>query len=318
MTEFIPFLGFILAALFLALWFLGRKKASDHLALLEDAATKYQLAQKKISDLEGKSSGSKKVHDKYQLQIKKLEKELESTRIALAEKEEEQAVAVSEKDVSLTHLERQIDHLTEENQAITAQLAAAVSEKKQQADELKRMQNEGAKMSSSELEAMQARYSEIQKELQKGLKANKNLKKSNDRLREILKKVDPSETKKLKARQRSQEQLFRSIKNLREMADERNQNWETAIRLLAAHVLGHQDLQLDEPIGPLLGAALEKIGSTLVIDEHTVGDVSSTPDNSSAEGEIEPSQDTTSETITSAPAPESNLDATRNQESSTS
>ncbi len=52
------------------------------------------------------------------------------------------------------------------------------------------------------------------------------------------------------------------------MHDERNENWESALRYFAAHILGKKFETVQAAgIGALVGEALEKIGATLVNDD---------------------------------------------------
>ena len=66
------------------------------------------------------------------------------------------------------------------------------------------------------------------------------------------------------------EQLFHSMKSLRDMSDERNRNWESALQTLATWILSSSpvakpnDPILSQPVGPLVGEALQRIGGSLL------------------------------------------------------
>ena len=93
-----------------------------------------------------------------------------------------------------------------------------------------------------------------------------------EKAREVLSKVKPGELKRFKVKSTRMEQLYTSMKGLREMAEERNHNWETALRLMSSHITG-KTLAEGESTAPLVGEALEKLGVVLMTDEHTeVGD----------------------------------------------
>lgn len=66
-----------------------------------------------------------------------------------------------------------------------------------------------------------------------------------------------------------------SMKGLREMADERNKNWEVALAKLSKWILRNSDSKLAKSdntnIGPMVGEALEIIGAKLVHDEFAAG-----------------------------------------------
>ncbi len=84
---------------------------------------------------------------------------------------------------------------------------------------------------------------------------------------------DPKELEATRRRASHNEQLYLSMKSLREMADERNKNWETALKKLAnwiltsSHLAQPKDPALQQSIGPLVGEALERIGGALVDGE---------------------------------------------------
>ena len=63
------------------------------------------------------------------------------------------------------------------------------------------------------------------------------------------------------------------MKSLRDMADERNKNWESALRALSTWILTTGPLAkpndpiLTESIGPIVGEALQRIGGRLISDD---------------------------------------------------
>ncbi len=88
------------------------------------------------------------------------------------------------------------------------------------------------------------------------------------------KDADPIELKKLKRKIAQYDRLYASMKGLREMSEERNRNWEVALRKLSAWVLesrgksyGNSDLSPQAPIGPLVAKAMQSIGAQL-LDEN--------------------------------------------------
>lgn len=158
-----------------------------------------------------------------------------------------------------------LDHLQEENTVLKQQLGDAVREKQDFAQRLKaqatsEVNRQQVEQKSEELAKMRANLSEA-------VTTAKKLKASNEKIKGILRKVDPKETKKYKQKSSQYEQLYTSMKSLREMAEERNENWETALRKLSMHVLGEGKYTESSPIGELVGEALERIGTRLVEDD---------------------------------------------------
>jgi hypothetical protein len=74
----------------------------------------------------------------------------------------------------------------------------------------------------------------------------------------------------LRRRSTHNETLFHSMRGLREMSDERSQNWEVALKKMATWILTSSPLALpndpvlSQSIGPVVGEALSRIGSSLV------------------------------------------------------
>lgn len=86
----------------------------------------------------------------------------------------------------------------------------------------------------------------------------------------VVPEADPKELADLKRRLEHAEHLYVSMKGRREMADERNQNWEKALRLLAGSILkegGDPRTLQQKNVGQIVGAALEKIGARLIEDD---------------------------------------------------
>ena len=107
------------------------------------------------------------------------------------------------------------------------------------------------------------------------------------KIRSILHKVKPGDLKKYKQKATSLDQLYNSMKGLREMADARSKNWQTALSALSSHITGKK-ADTYASFGELVGEALEKIGAVLVKDEHTVeGAKVAEPENESTQTELD-------------------------------
>ena len=74
----------------------------------------------------------------------------------------------------------------------------------------------------------------------------------------------------LRRRSTQNETLFHSMRGLRDMSDERSQNWEIALKKMATWILTSSPVAIpNDPIlslsiGPVVGEALARIGSSLV------------------------------------------------------
>ncbi len=84
--------------------------------------------------------------------------------------------------------------------------------------------------------------------------------------------VDPVEIKKIRRKIAQYDRLYNSMKGLREMTEERNRNYEVALRKLSTWILsgtqgaGRGGTRVPDGIGPLVGRALEVIGAQLIDD----------------------------------------------------
>ena len=77
------------------------------------------------------------------------------------------------------------------------------------------------------------------------------------------------------------------MKGLRDMADARSRNWQTALSALSTHITGKKADSYDS-FGELVGEALEKVGAVLVKDEHTIeGAKLAEPESESSKRELE-------------------------------
>lgn len=158
-----------------------------------------------------------------------------------------------------------LDHLHEENAVLKQQLGDAIREKQEFSQKLKSA--DASAVNKKQVDQKDEELQKVKANLTEAVTVAKKLKASNDKIKGILRKVDPKETKKYKQKSNQYEQLYNSMKSLREMAEERNENWETALRKLSLHILGTKNYSESSPIGELVGEALEKIGTRLVEDD---------------------------------------------------
>ncbi|MFW7377818.1 MAG: hypothetical protein ACOH5I_03280 [Oligoflexus sp.] len=279
MIDFVPYLGFILALVFAFYAFMSRKQVLDVRALLVDAGVKSQQQRERLKQAENQATQSQKQLSQVNEQLKKLEKKSADARVRQEQLEKELQQARSQTEDQVQLVRRQLEHQTEQNQVLTAQLSEAIREKKQIQEQATQLEKNLEKQSSSITQELEAKLAVAQENYKTLKNEHKRSLQKLNKLQSLLKTVDPAETKRLKARLSRTEQLYKSMKGLREMAEERNQNWETAIRLLAAHITNKSVMDHKEPIGPILGEALQKIGSSLEVNA---------PDSFAHDGEQEP------------------------------
>ena len=254
--------------------FLGRRAANLQ-NLLQDAGNRFK---------EGRISWQKLLNEKEK-QEEQLRQEihgrrkLEEAHAQLRNHLARQAAELQELQAGQEEEKRRLilrtEHLQEEGEVLKAQLAETTREKeaalreatssvKADRDRLTRDFRQKEESLNNQGQSLQGRVKELENE-------RRRLDKRVDKLSGILKKVDPGQIRTARVRARRMEQLYNSMKGLREMAEERNENWEVALRSMAGHILGRQPGK--DPIGSLVGEALEKIGVTLVSgDQHLISD----------------------------------------------
>lgn len=83
------------------------------------------------------------------------------------------------------------------------------------------------------------------------------------------KQGDPDEMRKLRRKIAQYDRLYGSMRGLKEMTEERNRNWEVALRKLSVHILSERGLkehEIPKTIGPIVAEALQAIGTQLIDD----------------------------------------------------
>lgn len=160
-------------------------------------------------------------------------------------------------------LEAQKGHLERELQKLRIEYENVCLEKKDLSIKLADIEAKHQVQSTAAQSTFDEKLAAISNEL--------NLSKKNfSKLEKKFKEVDPAEVRRVKRRIHDYERLYNSMKGLREMADERNRNWETALNKLSHWILTEgvkqKPEQVPEEIGPLVGMALQAVGSQLIDD----------------------------------------------------
>jgi chromosome segregation ATPase len=266
MLDIIPMLLAVISVILLVYATLTRKRWLEAKALLADTMIRFESVQQQNKKSDGSIQANKEQSDKLKAQFQKAEKQLDESRQKLNEKSLEAIRVKTEADELLKKSERSREHLLEQVQVLTQQLSEAVKDKKAAMDELNKAQRDIEIRAQQAAEGNRQQNSEVQAQLQSMRREKQALQTQFEKLKSESGLVKPEELKRWQLKVARLEQLYASMKGLREMAEERNQNWETALRLFAAHVL-NQPADSDTGIGLLVGEALEKIGATLVIDD---------------------------------------------------
>ena len=265
--ELLHTLSALIAVIGFAAAVIARRRSTELQALLINASNRYEQLKSTNTRNEQGLKDQKDNKEKNKKKILKFEKALTEARAQLAAQENTAAEEKESLEIKLKRVQLNNDHLKEETTALVNQLKEAQSNKKQAISD----QKENTQQAITET---QKQLSQTEEELKKAIakvkelyRTNKKLKHNEENLKKILRKVDPTENRKNKNRAEKMEQLYTTMKGLRDMSEERNLNWELALRKLSSHILQIPDQPKDAKIGELVGKALEFIGTEILTEK---------------------------------------------------
>lgn len=260
--------GIIGAVIFgsFALIFFQRAKALQN--ILSRGAKQYDELSQELESIKGRLSAA-------EASAIALKKELTSAEAARETESARHAKVVSELASSQTNLERKLSNAELQRDHILGRFETLQSERE--------LMEADVQTKIEQIRTLEAEKIQLERDLEDSVKkVNGKIKSENDELRRKLAHLekessqvaaqasDLKELEKLRRRAAHNEQLYQSMKSLRDMADERNRNWEHALRSLATWILSSSsvarpnDPVLSQSIGPLVGEALERIGGSLI------------------------------------------------------
>ncbi|HYX31936.1 MAG TPA: hypothetical protein VE954_02395 [Oligoflexus sp.] len=268
MTELIPTFALIFALACLGFAFYSRNRLAQNQAVFADVSSRLEALSKQNKQLEQGLRNAQENADKYRQQSVQADKQLEDAKQKLADRTLEWNKLKSEReDVQKRYL-LQREHLDEQVLVLTQQLGDAIREKKIIHDENTKLQREGDEKARQQLEILRQQIREAQLQTQQVRREKQQMESQLARAKDEAPRIKPEELQRYKQKVARMEQLYGSMRGLRELAEERNKNWETALRYFAGHILQKPlDAELQsQSIGRLVGEALEKIGASLVIE----------------------------------------------------
>ena len=229
---------------------------------LNDGAAGYDVLDKHFQHTRGKIAALESEIAGLKSNLKNAEtaRKDASTRAAAAESEQLHVKATLERKLANAELQR--DHILaryESLQTDVEQLQISLDETR---TALEQQQNLAAETKRAGALAHKNELAELRQKLvatERELAASKS-----------LKTIDPKDYETARRRAIQNEQLYQSMKSLRDMAEERNRNWETALKTLATWILSSSNVArphdpvLLKPIGPLVGEALARVGGSLL------------------------------------------------------
>ena len=281
MLELIPtILGAVAVVLFVYAM-ITRKNWLETKALLADTTIRYEAALQQSQRSEQGQKTQKDMFEKLRQQAQRAEKQAEDVKNKSSDGKLEIIRLKTEFDPTTQKLQSQKEHLLEQVQVLTQQLSEVVKEKKLYSDELVTLQRTLDDKARQMNEATRIQLNDVQAQLQSARRDRQAAQSQLEKLKLESGLVKPEELKRWQLKVARLEQLYATMKGLRELAEERNENWETALRFFALHILGKTPaLSAESSIGSLVGEALEKIGATLVDDDAQAAPYTLSPSSS--------------------------------------
>jgi predicted nucleic acid-binding Zn-ribbon protein len=244
----IGFFGIFLASC-IALYFW--KRASGLYSLLVEGANRYEELRRRGEHMEKVGQQLEERLKTERIAKSRLENALDEARAKTSDltqridvKSHELTVVGSKYELQLNNLKHQTGQLKAEIDAVHAQNETKDA---QLATLQKNHENDLAKL-KSDLAALEKERAEMETKVKTG---------------------DPEEVTKARRKAAQMERLYQSMRGLKEMSDERNANWESALRKLSVWILEQKNIKPGKNsaiIGPLVSQALQATGQQLIED----------------------------------------------------
>lgn len=273
LVHIFPLLGFVLAAILLFItYFFWRKSLTYHKALLQYVESEKSHIQKQKS----MDKSTKRLQELLDTENQKLAKEIKKTEQLTASIEKsEEATKEHQKELQakLENASSKAEHFEEMCQSLTKQLQQLdqekAAEKKQATDTLNtKLKSARGEVNSLKEQLKEAKASTKEQSIQLQ-KKTKDFKK----LEEKSKSGDPEEVKKLKFKLKQYQHFYSTIQGQKEMLEERNHNWETALKLLSTWILKSRNKEVSPNIGTLVSSALELTKSGPLVNDEEADDI---------------------------------------------
>lgn len=249
MIELIPLMGYVFCVITAMVAFQLWRKAQSFYVLLEESAQRIDQLQAQLKHQERESH---KVIDKLQLQKDqaiKAEKTLQYAKTSADEELKALHARAQDFEEKATSFQLKFEHYKSQVEVLTRQL-------KESDEEIKEVQTRLSHLQSKQQENIDKIRQKLEVELQMEREQRKSASVDTQALAEVKRKIHHVES------------LYRAMRGQREMAEERNRNWETALRKLSLWVLEQKKRPVQpDKLGPMVGQALECIGARLVEDE---------------------------------------------------
>lgn len=269
------------------------RRSSGLYSLLLEGANRYEDLRQRMGQLEAAAQKADQKATKDRENHQKLEKDLHEAyqkNTALLQgaqaKDHELKLVRDTLEAQRGHLERHLLKLTEQLKTLEDEKHHREAASRDEIQALRERLQVERREFDHRTTALKIELSHREKDL---TAKSQELEKERSSVEKKLKQGDPIEVKRLRRKLAGYERLYSSMKGLRDMTDERNRNWEVALRKLAAFIVTTKhgaEYELPESIGPLVGEAMELIGAQLVDDSVDYSTVRDSAAAQKAEAEI--------------------------------
>jgi chromosome segregation ATPase len=259
-------IGVICAGFALYYW----RRAVSLYSLLVEGANRFEEIRQRNQLLEKTLTKAEQKFTQHKEQVARLEKGIDESRGRAAdllkklEAREHEARLNSEKfDLQRNYFEKQMQKFQDQFQS---------------SEDSKKQIEAALEKSAKQLKLQSAAASEEQairiKDLELKLRDKET---AFTELEAKAKQADPEELRKLRRKIAQYDRLYGSMRGLKEMTEERNRNWEVALKKLSTWILaqrGMSENQMPKAIGPMVAEALQTIGAQLIDDnenDHELG-----------------------------------------------
>jgi len=222
-----------------------------------------------LQEVQRKISASEEKMDKAAQEFKRLREQVQGVKNDARNKEKELREELQARVDELASIDRKSEHTGEQIQVLTSQLKEADAERKAAELRAQRAEEELHKRIDAAKVDAETRLEKVQVESRKNRVELAALQSKLAAAEAELKQGNPEDVKRLKKKVAQLEHLLTSMRGLKEMAEERNQNWEVALKILAKEQMRTRGVKLqgNESLGLLVSSALELLGTELVQED---------------------------------------------------
>ncbi len=272
MFDLLPTVGgYVLALVMMVLAIVCWRKAIYLNTLLMENVNLQQEARRHLQRMESELKRSQEQLQETRQSLQRQERTAHDLRGRVMQESSRQEELLADAERIKQKERGRFENLSAQVAALTEQLTMADRERAAALAQVRNLETELERRGTQHAEQAQRQVREVQTELNKLQRQADEWRGKAERALADLAKIDLNEIRKIKKRNSHLEHLYQSMKGLREMAEERSENWEVALRKLSFWVLGTRsevtaNRLAEGPIGPLVGEALAAIGAELVDD----------------------------------------------------